>query len=76
MQLAEVATPVPNGDLDEGRLTAVGDAFGELYERLYGKGPGSPRPAEADHLPHPGRRAGVDRPKLASVARGSGRPQG
>jgi N-methylhydantoinase A len=40
MQLAEVETPVPSGDLDEAGLAGVGTAFGELYERLYGKGSG------------------------------------
>jgi N-methylhydantoinase A len=40
MQLAEVETPVPTGDLDEAGLAAVGATFGELYERLYGKGAG------------------------------------
>jgi N-methylhydantoinase A len=40
MQLAEVETPVPAGELDADGLEAVGTAFGELYERLYGKGSG------------------------------------
>jgi N-methylhydantoinase A len=40
MQLAEVETPVPSEDLDDEGLTAVGKAFGDLYERLYGKGAG------------------------------------
>lgn len=40
MQLAEVETPVPAEDLDEDGLTAVGKAFGDLYERFYGKGAG------------------------------------
>jgi N-methylhydantoinase A len=40
MQLAEVETPVPGAELDEAGLEAVGAAFGELYERLYGKGAG------------------------------------
>jgi N-methylhydantoinase A len=40
MQLAEVITPVPADDLDQAGLDRVGDAFGELYERLYGKGSG------------------------------------
>lgn len=40
MQLAEVETPVPTGELDAAGLEAVGGAFGELYERLYGKGAG------------------------------------
>src|SRR6185312_7713835 len=37
MQLAEVETPVPSGELDGAGLAGVGVAFGELYERLYGK---------------------------------------
>ncbi|MCO7218649.1 hydantoinase/oxoprolinase family protein [Klenkia sp. PcliD-1-E] len=40
MQLAEVATPVPVGDLDAAGLGGVGDAFGDRYEQLYGKGSG------------------------------------
>jgi N-methylhydantoinase A len=40
MQLAEVETPVPSGELDDAGLAGVGDAFGERYERLYGKGAG------------------------------------
>jgi N-methylhydantoinase A len=40
MQLAEVATPVPNGELNADGLAAVSDDFGQLYERLYGKGSG------------------------------------
>lgn len=40
MQLAEVETPVPAGELGPAGLEAVGAAFGELYERLYGKGAG------------------------------------
>ena len=40
MQLAEVETPVPAADLDEAGLEGVGATFGELYERLYGKGAG------------------------------------
>ncbi len=40
MQLAEVATPVPVGDLDAAGLDGVGAAFGDRYEQLYGKGSG------------------------------------
>lgn len=40
MQLAEVETPVPAGDLDDEGLADVGRAFGDLYERMYGKGAG------------------------------------
>lgn len=40
MQLAEVETPVPEGELDEEGLADLGRSFGDLYERLYGKGAG------------------------------------
>lgn len=40
MQLAEVPTPVPESEVDEAALDRLGTAFGELYERLYGKGSG------------------------------------
>jgi N-methylhydantoinase A len=40
MQLAEVATPAPTEELDAAGLDAVGAAFGQRYEQLYGKGSG------------------------------------
>ncbi|WP_326835208.1 hydantoinase/oxoprolinase family protein [Amycolatopsis rhabdoformis] len=40
MQLAEVATPVPAGAVDGAGLDDLSVAFGDLYERLYGKGSG------------------------------------
>ncbi|GAB4079130.1 hydantoinase/oxoprolinase family protein [Modestobacter muralis] len=40
MQLAEVATPVPTGELDAADLDAVGASFGQRYEQLYGRGSG------------------------------------
>jgi N-methylhydantoinase A len=40
LQLAEVATPVPAGALDEAGMQQVSDGFSALYERLYGKGAG------------------------------------
>src|SRR3954452_12204795 len=40
MQLAEGEAPVPGGGLDEAGLEALATTFGELYERLYGKGAG------------------------------------
>ena len=40
MQLAEVPTPVPSEPLDAAGLDGVAATFGELYERLYGKGSG------------------------------------
>lgn len=42
MQLAEVATPVPGGDVDEEGILAVGAEFERNYEALYGKGSGFP----------------------------------
>lgn len=40
MQLAEVATPVSPGELDDEAIRQVGQQFETLYERLYGKGTG------------------------------------
>jgi N-methylhydantoinase A len=40
MQMAEVPTPVPDGDLTEGKVADIGRAFEQLYEQLYGKGSG------------------------------------
>ena len=40
LQLSEVSTEVPGGDFDDDVLAGVGTAFGEKYERLYGKGSG------------------------------------
>ena len=40
MQLAEVSTPVPSEPVDAAGLDSVAVGFGELYERLYGKGSG------------------------------------
>jgi N-methylhydantoinase A len=40
MQLAEVPTPVPTDAVDSVGLEDVSTVFGELYERLYGKGSG------------------------------------
>jgi N-methylhydantoinase A len=39
-QLAEIATPVPNGKLTEQRLAAVVDSFERRYAELYGEGTG------------------------------------
>jgi N-methylhydantoinase A len=76
MQLAEVATPVPNGDLDDAGLTAVGDRFGELYERLYGKGAGF---AEAGLQLITYRTQAIGqlsiRPRLAGVPEAAGDPK-
>ncbi|MEC3974446.1 hydantoinase/oxoprolinase family protein [Amycolatopsis sp. H20-H5] len=40
MQLAEVATPVPNGILTSDQVIGVGQAFDEKYQRLFGAGSG------------------------------------
>lgn len=40
MQLAEVATPAPEEQLDAAGLDTVEVAFGQRYEQLYGKGSG------------------------------------
>lgn len=40
MQLAEVSTPVPAGELTEEEIAAVGGNFERIYENLYGKGSG------------------------------------
>lgn len=40
MQMAEVTTPVPPGQLDDEAVREVGRRFEALYERLYGKGSG------------------------------------
>jgi N-methylhydantoinase A len=41
-QLAEIATPVPNGTLTERGLAAVVDGFERRYAELYGEGTGFP----------------------------------
>ena len=75
MQLAEVETPVPVGELDADRLAAVGTAFGELYERLYGQGSGF---AEAGLQLITYRTQAVGelpiRPRLREVPAASGQP--
>lgn len=40
LQLAEVTTPVVLGENDADSLDALGEQFGEQYERIYGKGAG------------------------------------
>jgi N-methylhydantoinase A len=42
MQLAEVSTPVPGGELDAASVASVGTAFEHRYEQLYGRGTGFP----------------------------------
>jgi N-methylhydantoinase A len=88
MQLAEVATPVPDGkgshgreadnygDLDEDALERVGQEFGDRYERLYGKGSGF---AEAGLQLITYRTQAVGqlsiRPRLAAAGQASGGPR-
>jgi len=76
MQLAEVETPVPTGDLDEAGLEAVGAAFGELYERLYGKGAGFAE-AGLQLITYRTRAVGElsIRPRLGEVGAATGDPQ-
>jgi N-methylhydantoinase A len=75
MQLAEVTTPVPDGDLDEPALVGVADAFGDRYERLYGQGSGF---AEAGLQLITYRTQAVGqlpiRPRLAGVVKATGQP--
>jgi N-methylhydantoinase A len=40
MQMAEVATPVPDGELTEEIVAGLGRAFEDRYEQLYGPGSG------------------------------------
>jgi N-methylhydantoinase A len=40
LQLAEVSTPVKNGELRDPDVAEVATAFEDLYERLFGKGTG------------------------------------
>ncbi|MEU4674311.1 hypothetical protein AB0F91_41705 [Amycolatopsis sp. NPDC023774] len=40
MQLAEVLTSLPAGAVDGAGLEDISVSFGDLYERLYGKGSG------------------------------------
>ncbi|MFJ6359468.1 hydantoinase/oxoprolinase family protein [Pseudarthrobacter oxydans] len=42
MQMAEVSTPVPAGQLGSDDVVAVGNKFEQLYEGLYGEGSGFP----------------------------------
>jgi N-methylhydantoinase A len=39
-QMAEVSTPVPNGELDDAGVSAILDAFEQRYEDIYGEGTG------------------------------------
>jgi N-methylhydantoinase A len=75
MQLAEVATPVANGSLNEAEVHGIGNEFEALYERLYGKGAGfreagiqliTYRVFATGHLPA--------QPRLPELPRGSGAP--
>lgn len=75
LQLAEVATPVPSDAVDESGLEEISTGFGQLYERLYGKGAGF---AEAGLQLITYRTQAVGalpiRPRLSEVARASGHP--
>jgi len=75
MQLAEVVTPVAAGDADKVTLDGVGQAFGDLYERLYGKGSGFAE-AGLQLITYRTQAVGVlpIRPRLAEVAVASGDP--
>jgi N-methylhydantoinase A len=75
MQLAEVSTPVPTGELDGAALDGVGDAFSARYERLYGKGSGFAE-AGLQLITYRTQAVGVlpIRPRLAEVGAASGDP--
>lgn len=76
MQLAEVETPVPGGELDAAALVQLGTAFGELYERLYGKGAGFAE-AGLQLITYRTRAVGElpIRPRLGAVATATGDPR-
>lgn len=75
MQLAEVETPVPSSPLDENGLIEVGQAFSNLYERLYGKGAGF-ADAGLQLITYRTRAVGQlpIRPRLSEISAGSGSP--
>ena len=75
MQLAEVTTPVPVGELDEDGLAGVGAAFGDRYEQLYGKGSGFAE-AGLQLITYRTQAVGVlpIRPKLGQVETSTGDP--
>jgi N-methylhydantoinase A len=75
MQLAEVATPVPTGELDAAGLDGVGRAFGNRYEQLYGKGSGFAE-AGLQLITYRTQAVGVlpIRPQLATVGSAEGDP--
>lgn len=76
MQLAEVETPVPMDEVDEAGLEDVGSTFGELYERLYGKGAGFAE-AGLQLITYRTQAVGVlpIRPRLGEVATSSSSPR-
>ncbi len=76
MQLAEVATRVPAGDLDVAGLNGVGAAFGLRYEQLYGKGSGF-ADAGLQLITYRTQAVGVlpIRPKLGEIGQGEGDAQ-
>jgi N-methylhydantoinase A len=75
MQLAEVSTPVPTGELDGAGLDDVGHAFSARYERLYGKGSGFAE-AGLQLITYRTQAVGVlpIRPRLAEVGAATGDP--
>lgn len=76
MQLAEVATPVPSGELDSAGLDAVAQAFGDRYEQLYGKGSGFAE-AGLQLITYRTQAVGVlpIRPRLGEVGSAAGDPR-
>jgi len=47
MPYGDACTPYVDRAGRRRRLQGIANGFGELYERLYGKGSGSPRPASS-----------------------------
>ena len=76
LQLAEVATPVPTEPVDVAGLQGIGNGFGELYERLYGKGSGFAE-AGLQLITYRTQAVGVlpIRPLLAEINPGAGDPK-
>ncbi len=76
MQMAEVATPVPSGDLDETGIEELGRTFEALYERIYGKGSGF-SDAGIQLITYRVRAIGVlpIRPELPDLETGSDNPE-
>ena len=75
MQLAEVSTPVPDEQVTDTGLAAVATAFGDRYERLYGKGSGFAE-AGLQLITYRTKAVGVlpIRPQLGEVGAATGAP--